>query len=157
MRKSCLLVLFILLSSIVLLSACAEKKIEEFTLSEITGKIREEVEFTELFPLLGDDIYQETGINEDAYSEVVWLIPTDSLQANRVMFFEAVDDESADFIETKLKNYHEQQKVSSETYSPSMYAIFNKTDVVRAGKFVYLVVAEDISEAKEIIAKYALK
>lgn len=157
MKKIYFAVIFILLSTVIIISSCGTKKIEEFTLQEIADNLTEKVEFTELFPLGGDDIFQEIGIDEDAYREVVWLIPTDSLQANRLMLFEASDGEGASLIEDKLKKYHDQQKVSSETYSPAMYAVFNKTEVVKSGNFVYLVVAEDINKAKEIISQYALK
>ena len=149
---------FILLALIIFsLSSCGQAKIKDFKLSDLSDELKQNVEFSELFELDSDDLYQDMGINTTDYKDSITLIPTDSQLANRMFFFEAVDSDKAVFIETKLKNYHEQQKVASEDYSPTMYAIFNKTSVIRSGNYVYLVVVDKIDEAKKIIDKYELK
>ena len=149
---------FVLMALIIFtVSSCGEAKVKDFKLSDISDELNQKVEFSELFPMSSDDLFQDTGINESMYKDSVMLIPTDSLLANRMFFFEAVDSDKAAFIEKKLKNYLEQQKVASQDYSPEMYAVFNKASVVRSGNYVHLVVVDEISEAKKIIDKFELK
>lgn len=138
-------------------SSCSEAKIKDFKLSDISDELKQKVQLSEMFTISSDDLFQDMGIDAAMYKDSVTLIPTDSLLANRMFFFEAVDADKAVFIETKLKNYLEQQKVASEDYSPTMYAVFNKASVSRSGNFVHLVVVDKIDEAKKIIEKYELK
>lgn len=149
---------FVLLALIIFsISSCGAAKIKEFKLSDISDELKQKVNFSELYAISSDDLFQDMGIDTAMYKDAVTLIPTDALLANRMFLFEAVDADKAVVIETKLKNYLEQQKVTSEDYSPTMYAVFNKASVIRSGNFVYLVIVDEISEAKKIIEKYELK
>lgn len=154
---SIVLTTVLIVSALTALTGCGDKKIKEFDLSDVTDEITEAIKFTDLYKISSDDLYQETGIKNDTYSEAVCLLPTDSTEATRMLFIKAIDSEAASAIETKLNNYLEQQKITSETYSPDMFAIFKKASVVKSDNYVYLVVTDKQNEANSVISKYDFK
>ncbi|OGO90652.1 MAG: hypothetical protein A2Y17_02880 [Clostridiales bacterium GWF2_38_85] len=150
MRK----ILSIIFIFIIIVNISACKSVEVPPIQDIVDEITSNVTFTELYPASDDTILQDMGIKTDMFTEKVSLLPSDALQANRIFIFKATDDNNSQIIYDKLDKYLGVQKTRSQDYSPAMYAIFNKTGVVRKGLFVYLIVNDDISTATNIIKKY---
>lgn len=103
-------------------------------------------------------IEQKTAVRlyglEDADLQKARVYESTGATAEEVAAFEAKDDTAAAKVEQAAQQRVEDQKAAFQDYQPKEMAKLKAPLMVRSGKYVVLVVADDTSAAKTVTDKY---
>ena len=90
------------------------------------------------------------GIRKEDCAQMVVAKCADGLRADEIWLLEAVDDAAMDRLEQLTKNRLEALKTQTQSYSPEQYAVVQKAQVIRSGKYLAFIVAPNAQELAEL-------
>lgn len=149
------IVLLILSLSILLgLCACGGKKEskgpENLDLPAVYTKMSETVTIPKMLQLNESKMLNFCGIKSEDVKQALVYICADSLKTDEIWLIEAKDEATAKEIEKLAENRLQKKGEESITYSPEQYAVVEKAELIRTGRFVTLLVSPDSAKLAEV-------
>ena len=117
----------------------------------IADKLFNDIEYKDqLVELSEEKVEGVVGIPKDKF-KVAKVYRGSGATAEEIDCFEAVDEDSAEFIYKTLQTYLEDQKKRYADYAPGEMDKLEKAVGVQNGKYVFMSISDDDAKAKEII------
>ena len=88
------------------------------------------------------------GLNEKDYSEVVYLMPSSTMEVSELLIVKVKNEAQADAIESAVNNRVETQENSFKDYAPEQYAVLQNSSVLIKGNYVFYVVSDNVEDMK---------
>lgn len=112
-----------------------------------TAPIAEAMELTE------EDMLNFYGISADQMEDFAAVNCAMGIEADELVLVKAVDEDSAEEIESLLQQRLENRKSEFQTYIPEEYEVLCQGSVQRDGKYVCLIVSPQAEELEEIYSE----
>lgn len=150
MKKALLIVLALIL--VLPLVACKEEAAAavELNMEDVYKKLVEEVALPPMLELPADLALDLCGIKAEDVTYAKVEICEDSLRTDEIWLIEAKDEEAAKAIEELAQKRLKAKGEESITYSPEQYAVVEKAELIRTGKYVALFVSPDSAALAEV-------
>ncbi len=102
-----------------------------------------------------DDVYNDTGINPETYTEGFWLIDS-TITVETVAFFNAKDEAAATEIKGFMDKYVKSVLNQQNNYNEDNYYMAEKAKVGVSGNYVYLIMSPNVDSIYSAVSS-ALK
>ena len=144
-----LLTIFLLLIA----AACAGNQGAKLdcSVSELYQNISQTVELPAMSNLDQDTIYNLYGIAPEEYTSYLFYTSDAPEKGDQILFFEAVNEETAEKIAQVMKNDLEQQRNAANNYYPEKYALLEGVEPVVDGVYVYTVASPERENIMQLI------
>ena len=116
----------------------------------IYEKLTAEVALPPMLELPADLTLDLCGIKAEDVTYAKVEICEDSLRTDEIWLIEAKDEETAKTIEELAQKRLKAKGEESITYSPEQYAVVEKAELIRTGKYVALFVSPDSAALAEV-------
>lgn len=129
------------------LAACGgeAKEAKNLDLEKTYEKLTQAAELPAMLELPEDLILDLCGIKSENVNQCKVLICEDSLRTDEIWLIEAKDEAGAQSIEELAQKRLKAKGEESITYSPEQYAVVEKAQLIRTGRFVALLVSPDVA------------
>ena len=129
------------------LAACGgeAKEAKTMDLEKTYEKLTQAAELPAMLELPEDLILDLCGIKSENVNQCKVLICEDSLRTDEIWLIEAKDEAGAQSIEELAQKRLKAKGEESITYSPEQYAVVEKAQLIRTGRFVALLVSPDVA------------
>ncbi len=130
------------------LTACGgggTKAPQNMDLEKTYEKLTQSAALPAMLELPEDLILDLCGIKRENVNQYKVVISEDSLRTDEIWLVEAKDEAGAKTIEELAQKRLKAKGEESITYSPEQYAVVEKAQLIRAGRFVALLVSPDVA------------
>ena len=103
----------------------------------------------EMFDAPDSIVLDYYGISATDFDDAVFMMSVDSLLADEIVIVCGVDSEAAEKIEQRLQNRLKTKADEARSYSPEQYAIIDKCEVTREGRWVAMLVSPEADKMRE--------
>lgn len=124
------------------------------TMQEIYDEIAEKVEQPDMVALNDNYIANYYGIDLSLLEDYVFINAEDVIYADTIVLMKVKDEASTQVMKDALDTMIEQKKLELENYLPEQYKVVEKSEIVVAGNYVYLVISEKADEIQAVISQY---
>ena len=134
-------------------SACSgngDAKLEG-SVSDLYQNISQTVELPAMSNLDQETIYNLYGIAPEEYTAYLFYTSDAPEKGDQILFFEAVDEETAEKIAQVMKNDLEQQRNAANNYYPEKYALLEGVEPTVDGVYVYTVASAERENIIQLI------
>ena len=124
------------------------------SMKELYSDIAKAAGIGDMYQIDGEDLSDSYGIDVSNCKDYVFYQANTAPNADTVALFNCKDAKSAKEIADGLEIVLEDLKTTNKDYAPEEYAKASKSKVVTKNNFVYLVICDKLSEAKDVINQY---
>lgn len=102
--------------------------------------------------LSADDIFNDTGIATDSYTEYFWLAEISGLSSEKAVVYHAKDEATADSIKEKLNTVLQSELAQMKDYNADNYAMLQNAVLKQEGLYIYLLVSPNVNALQEAVS-----
>lgn len=152
MKKPSLILAISILIIAALLSGCAQKgKTADYNLAELSAKLEKSGAFSDILsPVEADVAAQFYGIEPGDIAECSVLCSTGAT-TEEIGLFKCVSEDAARKVKAAADKRVESQRTAYESYAPKEMPKLDDAIVVQDGVYVFYIVANDASKAREVL------
>lgn len=121
---------------------------KDVPLSEIETKVMAKADSSKFKKADSKSLKRYIGLNEKDYSEVVYLMPSSTMEVSELLIVKVKNEAQADAIESAVNNRVETQENSFKDYAPEQYAVLQNSSVLIKGNYVFYVVSDNVEDMK---------
>lgn len=130
----------------------AEPSKAEADMAALLGTVKAGFSTQDVRELAAEDIFNDTGIATDSYSEYFWLSEISGLSSEKAVVYHAKDEATATDIEAKLNTVLQSELAQMKDYNADNYAMLQKAVLQRKGLYVYLLVSPNVDALQEAVS-----
>lgn len=130
----------------------AEPSKADTDLAALLAEVKAQFSTEDVRELAADDIFNDTGIATDSYTEYFWLAEISGLSSEKAVLYHAKDEETAADIQAKLNTVLQSELAQMKDYNADNYAMLQKAVLKQEGLYVYLLVSPNVNALQEAVS-----
>lgn len=134
-----------------LFQGCSFLQTKNPDVSEIVANIKKANDLSQMQESNKTKVRRLYSINTNTLDQFAFYAPKTNMQANELLILKVKDQDDIDGIQENIENRIEKQANNFQNYSPDQYSILENYSLQIKGKYVILVVSEDVDEIVEKI------
>lgn len=140
MEMKKLVTILLVLTMVLSLAACGGEQAPSVDLAAVYESCQKKM--PEMMLLEGDTRLDFLGVRQEDCSQVITAIASDGLLTDEIWLIEAVDDKAAETVSQLMDSRLQAKADETVSYAPEQYAVVEKAQVIRQGRYLVLLVTE---------------
>lgn len=130
----------------------AELSKDAVDLTALLAQVKAQFSTEDVRELAEDDIFNDTGIATDSYTEYFWLAEISGLSSEKAVVYHAKDEATANGIKEKLNTVLQSELAQMKDYNADNYAMLQNAVLEQKGLYVYLIVSPNVNALQEAVS-----